>query len=113
VRPFTCDPQEVLRVKDALAKDANNFGVGVLHEPTGRIFLAPYDDLGGGHDLLVAKRHLTAFDCKGFVVILLLNGTFDTLNHSHLNGTQGQPASLSMPNGTYQEIGTTLRQAGL
>src|SRR6266511_3068246 len=40
--PVMCDPQEVQAVKDALAANSNNLGIGILHEPTGHIHLKPF-----------------------------------------------------------------------
>jgi hypothetical protein len=110
---LTCNPQELQRVKDALVKNANNVGVGMLHEPTGQISLEPFNDLQGGHDQLVARKQLVDADCKGFVVVRLADGSFDAVNNSHLNGPQGQPGSLFMPAAVFQAIVRTLRQAGL
>ena len=109
----TCDAQEVQHVKDELVINPNNVGVGILHEPTGLIHLAPFDDLHGGHDQLVFHKKLAAQECRGFVVVRLPDGSFDAVNNSHLNGPQGSPGSLLMPVPLFQTIVQVLRQAGL
>ena len=108
-----CDAREVQAVKDALTVDPNNLGVGILHDPTGQLRLAPYNDLGGGHDLLTSRFQWPNQQCKGYVVVRLPDGSFDAVNLSHLNGPQGQPGSLQMDRALFQTILTALRQAGL
>jgi hypothetical protein len=110
---FVCNPQELQRVKDELDRDINNHGVGILHEPTGQIYLAPFDDVPNGHDELVAKWNLPASECKGFAIMKQPDGTFIPLNSSHLNGPQGQPGSLTMPLPTFSSIVQALQAAGL
>jgi hypothetical protein len=111
---FTCDPQEVQRVKDALVQNDLNLGIGVLHEPTGQIHLAPMDSLPqrGGHAELVDLLQLPEAECKGFG-ILTRQGAFVPVNSSHLNGPQGQPGSLQMPADTFDAVVDALRAAGL
>jgi hypothetical protein len=111
--PLICDPQEVQRVKDELNKQPRNYGVGVLHEPTGRICLAPFDVVAGGHTELTSQKSLPNSECKGFVIVKQANGTFTAINLSHLNGNQGQPSSLRMPQATFDGILAALRNAGL
>jgi hypothetical protein len=110
----TASPAEVQAVKDALARDVNNVGVGVVHEPTGRVYLKPFDDLpmGGGHQELASLTQLPLGECKGFV-IGLLHGGYVVVNSSHLNGPQGQPGSLQMPAPLFLDIEQALRAAGL
>jgi hypothetical protein len=113
VVPFTCNPQEVQQVKDALLRDPLNGGVGILHEPTGQIFLAPFDTVPGGHFELVTRFRLAPADCKGFAIFLQPDGTFVPVNSSHLNGVQGQSGSLQMPASTFSGIIQSLQNAGL
>jgi len=103
----------VQSAKDELVKNPNNVGIGILHEPTGQIFLAPFDDLQGGHDRLVVREQFADADCKGFAVVHLPSGSFDAVNASHLNGVPGQPGSLLMPDPLFQALVSALRQAGL
>ncbi len=107
--------QELQTVKDELDKNDLNVGLGVLHEPTDQIYLAPFDSLPGlgGHAEFVAYLGLSPADCKGFVILRPAPGSFTVVNSSHLNGVQGQPASLQMPPSTFQAILLALRQAGL
>jgi hypothetical protein len=111
---FTCDPREVQDVKDALGQIALNLGVGILHEPTGRISLLPMDRLPnrGGHNELVQLFNVPSSECKGFVIVKANDG-FLPVNISHLNGIQGQPGSLQMPPVTFSEIVQALTSAGL
>lgn len=111
--PFTCDPRELQIIKDAMDRDVNNHGVGILHEPTGQIRLAPFDDVPGGHDQLAGKWCLPESECKGFAIMKQLDGTFVVFNSSHLNGPQGQPGSLQMPPSTFAAIVQALQAAGL
>jgi hypothetical protein len=108
-----CDAHELQKVKDALFYDANNIGIGLLHEPSGRLHMAPFNDLQGGHDELLARTGLPDLECKGFGIGLDPNGVFEVVNKSHLNGPQGQPGSLLMPLQLFQAIVAALRQAGL
>jgi hypothetical protein len=110
---FRLQPGELQSVKDGLLVNPNNIGVGILHQPTGQIRMAPYDDLLGGHDALTARCSLDNQECKGFVVVLRPDGQFDCVNNSHLNGAQGKPASLQMETALFQEIVNTLRTGGL
>src|SRR5438067_12869118 len=107
--PFTCNPQELQSVKDELTKQPRNYGVGVLHEPTGQIHLAPFDTVPGGHTELTSKRNLTNSECKGFIIVRQPDGAFTAINLSHLNGSQGQHGSLRMPQTTFDAILEALR----
>jgi hypothetical protein len=111
----SCDSGEVRVVKDALNQNDLNVGVGLLHEPTGRIYLRPIDSLPhkGGHAELVAELGLPQRECKGFVISKSPAGAFVPVNLSHLNGPQGSPGSLQMPQATFDEIVKALGSAGL
>lgn len=112
--PFTCDPQEIQAVKTGLRQNPRNYGIGLLHEPTQRIYLSPIDNLPNqaGHNDLVNLHGLSARECKGFGIDEQ-NGQFVPINNSHLNGPQGQPGSLTMPQDTFDAIVEALRDAGL
>jgi len=111
--PFTCAPRELQIVKDAMRVDPGNLAVGILHEPTGQIYLAPFDDVPGSHCELTQLWSLPDSECKGFGILLQPDGTWATINHSHLNGVQGQPGSLQMPATIFSAIVQALQQAGL
>jgi hypothetical protein len=115
VPPARCDPAPVQAVKDALTRSAFDFGVGILHEPTGQIHLAPINSLPnrGGHAELVSVLGLQQGECKGFAIVKDPAGTFVPVNLSHLNGLQGSPGSLQMPQATFAEIVRALQAAGL
>jgi hypothetical protein len=106
-------PAEVQAVKDALDQNALNAGVGVLHEPTGRIHLKPFDQVPGGHAQLAGMMGLPLMECKGFAIVKATDGRFVPVNISHLNGPQGTPGSLQMPQATFDEIVRALGAAGL
>ena len=89
-----------------------NSGLGVLHEPTGRIYLVPFDD-AGGHDLFAKLLGLPASECKGFAITINPDGTFMPMNVSSLNGPQAGPSALQMPLPTFQSIVQALLDAGL
>lgn len=111
--PLTCDPAEVQTVKDALNRNPLNLGIGVLHEPTDLIRLAPFDVVPGGHGELVMRLTLPTVECKGFVIEKRPDGTFAAINISHLNGPQGQAPSLQMLSAILDDIRQALQQAGL
>lgn len=111
---LTASPTEIQQIKDALTRDPNNLGVGVIHLPTGAVSMCPFNDLphGGGHAELVQILGLKQTDCRGFIVGLL--GTHYTIvNASHLNGPQGQPGSVRMSPALFAQLEQALRQAGL
>jgi hypothetical protein len=110
----TCDSQDLQAVKDALNQNPLNVGVGILHEPTGQVFLTPIDSLPnqGGHAELTDVLKMPPSECKGFV-IAKQQGNFVPVNMSHLNGPQGQPGSLQMPQTTFDAIVQALKNAGL
>jgi hypothetical protein len=100
-------------MKGALRQNPHNMGIGLLHEPTGRIYVAPFDDVPGGHTHLAAEKGVQPSECKGFVVCHQPDGSLGPLNLSHLNGPQGQPGSLQMPQPTFDGIAQALKDAGL
>jgi len=112
--PMKCVPLEVEAVKDALNQNNLNSGVGIFHEPTRRIHLIPIDDIPNrtGHTGLAQIVSVPQSECKGFAIVKT-NGGFLPVNMSHLNGPQGQPGSLQMPQSTFDEIVQALIDAGL
>jgi hypothetical protein len=109
----TASPQEVQAVKAALDQDPLNAGVGILHEPTGRIYLKPFDQVPGGHAQLAGDLGLPLSECKGFGIAKAAGGAYVPVNNSHLNGPQGLPGSLQMPQPTFADIVRALQAAGL
>src|SRR5262245_2818857 len=110
---YVCSTKDVQRVKDALRQNPLNLGVGVLHEPSGQIILAPFDDVPGGHVDLVVRSGLPVNACKGFVICIQPGDVFIPVNASHLNGPLGTPGSLQMPSTTFADIVQALGTAGL
>jgi hypothetical protein len=112
--PIKCDPLDVQAVKDALNQNSLYGGVGIFHEPSRRIYLVPFDDLPnrGGHTELAKVVNVPQSECKGFA-IGKTNGGFLPVNISELNGPQGQPGSLQMPQPVFDEIVQALHDAGL
>lgn len=106
---FNVDPDELTAVREALQEDASNFGVGVLHVPSGRIALRPFDQLKnrGGHLELVSESEWTPRECLGFVVARPAGESL-MVNLSQLNAQVGP---LWMPPGTFRTIVLSLRQS--
>jgi hypothetical protein len=108
-----CDPQEVQAVKDALARDPNNIGVGIIHEPTGLVFVKPFDDVPGGHAQLALDRRLPLHESRGFVIGRAGSG-YQVMNRSHLNGPgQGSPGPMQMPQPLFDAVLQSLKDGGL
>lgn len=109
-----CDPQEVQVVKDALAANPNNLGIGLVHEPTGHVHLKPFDTVPGGHAQLAGDLRLPLNEVKGFV-IGLSGRAYQVLNVSHLNNPAGQGAGgpLQMPQPLFDSVQQALKDAGL
>jgi hypothetical protein len=110
--PIRCDPQRIQAIKNALHQNPVNSGLGILHEPTGRIYLEPFNNVGG-HDLFAKQLGLPANECKGFAITINPDGTFTPMNVSSLNGPQARPVALQMPASTFQNIVQALLNAGL
>jgi len=106
-------PSELQAVKDGLDHNARNAGLGILHEPSDRVFLAPFDSVPGGHAELAMQSGLPLHECKGFLIGKDTHGDYVLVNNSHLNGLQGQPGALRMPQTTFDAIEQALRNAGL
>ena len=106
---FNVVPVELIAVREALKEDPSNFGVGILHVPTGRIALRPFDQLKhrGGHIELVTEREWTPRDCLGFVVARPA-GEWVMVNLSQVNAQVGM---LWMPPTTFRNIVLSLRQS--
>lgn len=106
---FNVDANELAAVRDALVADPTNFGVGILHVPSERIVLRPFDCLKnrGGHLELVDELEWPTRDCLGFVVSRPA-GECVMVNLSQLNAQAGP---LWMPPATFREVATTLRQS--
>jgi hypothetical protein len=108
-----CDPHDVQAVKDALAQNANNIGVGVIHEPTGRVFLKPFDDVPGGHAQIAGDAGIPLSEARGFLVGRSGSG-YQVVNLSHLNSpAPGSPGPMQMPQPLFDLVLQSLRNAGL
>lgn len=109
-----CSPDDVQAVKEALDRDPNNAGIGVIHEPTGRIFLKPFDDVPGGHAQLAGDQGLPLSEAKGFVIKKIAGG-YEAINVSHLNNPagQGMPGTMKMPADLFDAVVQKLKDAGM
>ncbi len=108
-----CDPHDIQAVKDALAKDPNNIGVGIIHEPTGRIVLKPFDDVPGGHAQLAGDLGLPLSETRGFLVGRS-GSSYQVVNLSHLNSLRaGGPGPMQMPQPLFDIVVKSLQAAGL
>ncbi len=105
---FNVAPFELLAVREALQEDSLNYGIGLLHEPTERIGLRPFNHVHhrGGHLGLAAECGWAANECLGFLVAIP-NGTSVIVNVSQLNVRKG---GLNMPAATFRNIVLSLRQ---
>ena len=106
---FTVVSVELLAVREALLQDAFNLGVGILHLPTGRVVLRPFDALRhrGGHVELAEEFDWRPDECLGFIVARPA-GECVMINLSQLNSQAGP---LYMPHGTFRNILLSLRQS--
>ena len=109
-----CTPTQLQAVKDAMTADPSDFGIGVLHEPTGNVYLTTMKQIPNqnGHAGFVEQLGLQQSECKGFQ-LFRASGRFVAVNNSHLNGTQGQPGSLQMPESLFGSILSQLKSMGL
>ena len=108
-----CDPHEVQAVKDALGRNPNNIGVGIIHEPTGRVFLKPFDDVPGGHAQFAGDLGLPVSETRGFLVGRSGSG-YQVVNLSHLNSAApGSPGPMQMPQPLFDVALQSLQDAGL
>ena len=109
-----CTPAQLQAVKDAMTADPSDFGIGVLHEPTGNVYLTTMKQIPNqnGHAGFVEQLGLQQSECKGFQ-LFRASGRFVAVNNSHLNGTQGQPGSLQMPESLFGSILSQLKSMGL
>lgn len=91
---LTLAPLELLAVREALREEPSNYGVGVLHQPSERIALRPFDDIRfrGGHRELVDELGWRTDDCLGFLVAQQA-GKCVLVNLAHLNA----PIALICP----------------
>jgi hypothetical protein len=100
---------ELDRVREALKEDPWNLGVGILHVPTGRIALRPFDQLKnrGGHLELVHELEWVLGECLGFIVARPAAECV-MVNLSQLNAQAG---ALWMAPETFRNIVLALRQS--
>jgi hypothetical protein len=105
---FTVLPEELLAVREALLQDAGNLGVGVVHLPTARIALRPFDRLQhrGGHVELAGANDWAPDHCLGFLVARP-TGECVMINRSQLNAQTGP---LQMPQVAFRKVLLSLRQ---
>jgi hypothetical protein len=109
------DSNEVKTVKNALNADITDFGVGVYHIPTARVYLAPASTTkpAFGHNTLVLQLGLNRNDCRGFVIAKHpQTGQYVIENASGLNVGSGG-VGLGMPQPLFDSIKQALLAAGL
>ena len=112
--PPSVDTNEVRGVKDALAVDITDFGVGIYHLPTNRVSLRPASHTKPvGHAALVNAVGLNTIECRGFVITQdLATREFVIENMSGLNvGTGG--VGMGMPEPLFDSIRQAILAAGL
>jgi hypothetical protein len=105
---FTVAPFELLAVREALREDSLNFGVGLLHEPSGRIGLRSFNDIyhRGGHLGFAGECAWRVDECLGFLVAMPKESC-TIVNLSQLNVRKG---GLHMPAEIFRSIVLSLRQ---
>jgi hypothetical protein len=120
----TCDPAEVARIEQEMARNQNNVGVGVIDLRTGRVRLFTYDETDAfsranphlqvmaGHEAAAAMAGIPADQARGFMIGKQGND-WHIINGSHLNVPDGQPNGMHMAPQTFNEIVTALQAAGV
>ncbi|MCE9530804.1 MAG: hypothetical protein K8T89_06740 [Planctomycetes bacterium] len=105
---FTVDPDELNAVREALARDRTEYGVGILHQPSSKIALRPFDQLRyrGGHQELISLKEWLPEDCLGFIVARPAE-EYVMINLAQINTRDGP---LNMPAGLFRNIVLSLRQ---
>ncbi len=106
---FTVVSEELQAVRDALRTDSCNLGVGIVHLPTGRIALKPFESLRhrGGHVGLAAEMEWSPEECLGFMVARP-SAECIMINRSQLNAQAG---ALHMPAETFRNVLSRLRNS--
>jgi hypothetical protein len=107
------DRNELQAVKIALNADVTDFGVGVYHIPSNRVYLVPASRTrpNVGHGALVQQLNLNRTDCRGFV-ITKHTSLYVVENASGLNVNSGG-VGLGMPQPLFDSIRQALLAAGL
>ncbi len=112
--PPSVDGNEVQAVKNALNADVTDFGVGVFHVHTNRVYLLPASQTKPvGHNALVQQLNLYRSECRGFVIAKHpTTGQFVMENASGLNVGSGG-VGLGMPQPLFNSINHAVLPAGL
>jgi hypothetical protein len=119
-----CDPAEVARIEQELARNQNNLGVGVIDKRTGAVRLFPYDEtdafsqanrhlqVAAGHEAAAAMAGIPLDQARGFV-LGKQGSDWHVLNQSHLNRHDAQTNTMRMDPQTFQTILSALQGAGV
>lgn len=120
----SCDPAEVAHLKQEMAKQPNNMGVGVIDMKTGKIRIFPYDDTDAfsganphlqvmaGHESAAAMAGIDPGDARGFV-LGRQGGNWHVFEQSHLNRIDAQVNAMRMHPQIFAEIVAALQTAGV
>jgi len=105
---FTVDAAELNLVRESLRNDPANLGVGLLHRPSDRLVLRPFNEVRhrGGHLELVHEFGWLPDECFGFIVAKPGRECV-MVNLSQLNARGGP---LFMAHATFRKILLSLRQ---
>jgi hypothetical protein len=108
------DKSDVDTVKAALIADITDFGVGVYHIPTNRLYLRPAShNQPVGQIALVTALGINRSDCRGFVIAKHPpTGQYVIENISGLNVGSGG-VGLGMPQDEFDRIRQSVLAAGL
>jgi hypothetical protein len=120
----SCDPAEVVRLQQEMARNPNNVGVGVIDKRTGQVRLFTYDETDAfsranpqlqvmaGHEAAAAMAGIPPDQARGFVVGRQGND-WHVFNQSHLNRPDAQSNTMRMDPQLFNEIVTALQGAGV
>ncbi len=120
----TCDLGDIAHITAELARDLNNFGVGVLNLQTGEIRLFTYDETDtfskanlhlqvmAGHEAASAMAGFSLADTRGFVVGLQAK-VWHLFNQSHLNRADAEPNTMRMSQKTMDAVSQAISNAGV
>lgn len=113
ITPFV-DGSELQSAKSALNADVTDFGVGIYHIPTNRVYISPASQTNPiGHNALVRQLSFNRNECRGFVIARHpTTGQFVVENTSGLNIGFGG-TRLGMPQSLFDSIEQAVITAGL
>jgi hypothetical protein len=119
-----CDPAEVARLEQEMARTQTGMGVGVIDTRSGEIRLFTYDETDAfsmanphlqvmaGHEAAATMGGVPLDQARGFV-LAKQGSDWVLVNSSHLNSADGQSNVLRMNPQTFNEVIAALQAAGV